>query len=474
MACSGLFIPADEHSSIYVFDHIFADIGDEQSIQESLSTFSAHMLNIIHILEQSTSNSLILLDELGSGTDPMQGASLAISILEYFQHMGCLTLATTHYQEIKNYALVTDGFENASSEFDIEHLKPTYKLLIGIPGKSNAFAISQKLGLPTTILQRAESLLKEEDISIEELLKNIYDDKQIIEQEKEKIEKNSNQITLLRKSLEQEHNKVEENKKISIEKAKLQAQNILLQAKEDANQIIRQLDMISQNLEDFQNLDIDNLTDEELISYMRTHFVSSKSALSKANTLRNQLNHSLHSLTKQTETKKEKNNSTTSSITKSDLKIGMSVLLSKFQDPATICSLSGKADHIQVQIGSAKINCKVNDILQILTDQKTKKHLSSPMQHTTSKSANLKSKSVLPEINVIGQNVDEATFVIDKYLDDCYLAKLQSVRIVHGKGTGKLREGIHTFLRKHPHVNSFRLGTFGEGEMGVTIVELKQ
>jgi len=204
MACSGLFIPVEENSSIYVFDNVFADIGDEQSIQESLSTFSAHMTNIVNITKQATQNSLILIDELGSGTDPIEGACLAISILEYFYKLGAITLTTTHYAEIKNYALVTDGFENASSAFDLENLKPTYKLLIGIPGKSNAFAISKKLGLSNDILNRAQKLLKDDDISIEELLKNIYDDKLIIENEKIEIIKNKNQIEDLRKSLEKE------------------------------------------------------------------------------------------------------------------------------------------------------------------------------------------------------------------------------------------------------------------------------
>ncbi len=232
MACSGLFIPAEEESSLYVFDNVFADIGDEQSIQESLSTFSAHMTNIINIIRKATSNSLILIDELGSGTDPIEGSSLAISILEYFHKLGCLTLTTTHYPEIKNYALVTDGFENASSAFDIENLKPTYQLLIGIPGKSNAFAISKKLGLSEDILNRAQSLLKDDDISIEELFKNIYDDKLIIEKEKEEIKKNKSQVETLRKSLEQEKNKQIEAKQNQIEKAKQDAKNILLSEKD--------------------------------------------------------------------------------------------------------------------------------------------------------------------------------------------------------------------------------------------------
>lgn len=492
MACSGLFIPADEHSSLYVFDNVFADIGDEQSIQESLSTFSAHMLHIIDILEKATSNSLILLDELGSGTDPIQGANLAISILEHFHQMGCLTLATTHYQEIKNYALVTEGFENASSEFDIEQLKPTYHLLIGIPGKSNAFAISQKLGLPASILQRAEALLKQEDISIETLLKNIYDDKKIIEQEKETIEKNANQITSLRKSLEQENQKIQQTQTDNIEKAKHQAQQILLDAKEEANSIIKQLDALHEQMEGMSNLDIDNLSDEELVSFMRREFSSTKKALHQANTLRNKLNHSLSTLTQTTTSSVTSNpmlinqvnhvETINNVLTKNDLTIGMQVTLRNFEQPGIICSLSGKPNHLQVQIGSAKVNIQIEDILEITKEENKKQkqvrqnrntYKTSHMNDNKPKLSNQKSKTVLPEIKVIGQNIEEATFVIDKYLDDCALAKLSTIRIVHGKGTGKLREGIHQFLKKHPHVKSYRLGTFGEGEMGVTVVELK-
>ena len=221
MAYIGLHIPAKDGSTIYVFDNIFADIGDEQSIQESLSTFSSHMLNIVDIYKESTSRSLILVDELGSGTDPIEGANLAISILEYFHNLGSIVLATTHYPEIKNYALVTDGFENASSEFDIESLKPTYKLLVGVPGKSNAFAITQRLGMPDSILQRAKSLMKTDDISVEELLKNIYDDKVKIEKEKEKTIQNSNQIDMLRKKLESQSTNIESRETDIIEKAKL-------------------------------------------------------------------------------------------------------------------------------------------------------------------------------------------------------------------------------------------------------------
>ena len=465
MACSGLFIPAKENSSIYVFDNVFADIGDEQSIQESLSTFSAHMTNIINITKQATSNSLILIDELGSGTDPIEGASLAISILEYFNKLGSITLTTTHYAEIKNYALVTDGFENASSAFDIENLKPTYKLLIGIPGKSNAFAISKKLGLSDEVLNRAKEILKDDDISIEELLKNIYDDKLTIENEKIEIQKNKNQIETLRKSLEQEKNSQTELKQTQIEKAKLDAKNIILSAKDEANDIIKELNLLYENLKQLENIDLEKWSDTEIANFIKAYF--SKGTLKKANELRINLNSSFDSLTLKNETVKEKNKE----FKKEDLKIGTQLKLNNFSEIATITSLSGKSNQLQVQVGNAKMNIKLTDIEDILSKKENNNFVISNKKIFSS---SFKAKNVSPEINVIGQNIEEACFLIDKYLDDCSIAKLDFVRIVHGKGTGKLREGIHSFLRKNPHVKSFRLGTFGEGEMGVTVVELKK
>ena len=468
MAYSGLFIPAEEKSSIYVFDNVFADIGDEQSIEESLSTFSSHISNVVHIINNSTSNSLILLDELGSGTDPIEGSSLAISILEYFHNIGAITFATTHYPEIKNYALVTDGFENASSDFDIENLKPTYKLLIGIPGKSNAFAISKKLGISNDILNRAKSFLKDDEISIEELLKNIYDDKLIIESEKEEITKNKNQIELLRKSLEQEKNTQNDLKEDKIEKAKIEAKNLLLDAKEEANSTIKELNTLYNNLKDFEEVDLDNWSDTQIANFVKSHF--KKGTLKQANLYRNKLNSSFDKFNSTNSNIENINNSEVKHFSKDDLKVGMKIKLSNFNDIANITSLSGKKNVLQVQVGNIKTNISLDDIIEInIKDNKNTKNANSKASSITS----FKSKEVTPEINVIGQNIEEACFVIDKYLDDCAIAKLSPVRIVHGKGTGKLREGIHNFLRKNSHVKSFRLGTFGEGEMGVTVVELK-
>lgn len=467
MACSGLFIPAEEKSSIYVFDNVFADIGDEQSIEESLSTFSSHISNVVYIINNSTSDSLVLLDELGSGTDPIEGASLAISILEHFHNIGAITFATTHYPEIKNYALVTDGFENASSDFDIENLKPTYKLLIGIPGKSNAFAISKKLGISNDILDRAKNFLKDDEISIEELLKNIYDDKLIIEAEKDEIIKNKNQIELLRKSLEQDKNSQKSLNEDKIEKAKIEAKNLLLEAKEEANSTIKELDILYNNLKDFEEIDFENWSDTQIANFVKSHF--KKGTLKQANLYRNKLNASFDKFSSTNSNIENINSSEIKQFSKDDLKVGMKIKLSNFNNIATILSLSGKKNVLQVQVGNIRTNIFLDDIVEINIKDKNVKNANSKASSVTS----FKSKEVTPEINVIGQNIEEACFVIDKYLDDCAIAKLSPVRIVHGKGTGKLREGIHNFLRKNSHVKSFRLGTFGEGEMGVTVVELK-
>lgn len=451
MACSGLHIPAKENSSIYVFDNVFADIGDEQSIQESLSTFSSHIVNIVSILKESTQNSLVLIDELGSGTDPVEGANLAISILESFHFKGTLTLTTTHYSEIKNYALITTGFENASSEFDIENLRPTYKILIGVPGKSNAFAISRKLGLPESILERAESLLTEDNISIEELIKNIYDDKLLIEKEKEKILKNSNQIEMLRKQLETNVSDVEDKKNEIISKAKNEAKSILISAKEDANDIIKKLNELCEN--------------------------ANKDSLKEANLLRNSLNKNLkNNLNSSANDSKSVgiSNNFSDSPEKNVLSVGVDVLVKPFNMVGTILTMPNKSNEVMVQFGNTKTNVKVENLELVKKSDKLNNLNNNIKSNLTNHSRiGLKSKSVSPEINVIGLTVEDAIFAIDKYLDDCYLANLPNARIVHGKGTGKLREGIHAFLRKHPHVKSFRLGTFGEGEMGVTVVEFK-
>ena len=442
MACSGLNIPADEKSSIFVFDNVFADIGDNQSITESLSTFSSHMLNIIDIIKKSTPNSLILVDELGSGTDPLEGANLAISILEHFKKAGGLVTATTHYQELKNYALVTPGFKNASVEFDINTLSPTYRLLIGIPGKSNAFEISKKLGLDQDIIDNAKNMMSSHDISIEELLKNIYDDKSKIEKEKEEISKELDQTSLVKKKLEEEYSKFEIEKNNIIANAKTKARNILLEAKDEANEIIKEMKSIS-NSKDLNNL-------------------------------RNKLNEKIKNINEQTDLSQKTTGLPTQSeakeyLSKDEIKVGMNVYVTTLNQNATIISDVSKSNTVQVQAGIIKMNVDIEDLRKLNNNssKNTNKNTSGNKiknipnnVSTTGYTSISKTKNAKSEINVIGFSIEEAIFVIDKFLDDSTLAKLQTVRIVHGKGTGKLRKGIHEFLKKNPHVKSYRLRNF--------------
>ena len=431
MACSGLNIPADEHSSIYVFDQIFADIGDEQSISESLSTFSSHMSNIVTITQNATANSLILVDELGSGTDPLEGAHLAISILQYFTELGAITVATSHYQELKQYALITPRFKNASVEFDIENLKPTYRLLIGIPGKSNAFAISKKLGLAPSIIERASSMIDKQTIHLEDLLKTIYDDKSKIEDEKIRTSEALKEAEELRNSLKTENSNVLNKEKELIANAKQEAKQILLEAKETADSIIKD--------------------------------ITTSPSASKANKLRNKLNDEISSIKTNVEDIQINH-----PVNRENVKPGLTVYVSNLKSEGIIVSNISKDDTVQVQIGMMKMKVDIK-YLQEINQQKSKPSTTSAYNARSS----LKSQSVNSELNIIGLTVDEAIPIVDKYLDDCYIAKLSPIRIVHGKGTGALRTGIHHYLKTNKIVDSFRLGTFGEGEMGVTVVNLK-
>lgn len=431
MAMSGLHITAKENSSIFIADNVFADIGDEQSISDSLSTFSSHMTKIAQILDNATENSFILLDELGSGTDPVEGSSLAISILEKLYSISAITLSTTHYPELKHFALVTDGFENASVEFNLETLSPTYKLLLGVPGTSNAFSISRKLGISEEIINRAKEFIDKEKINIEDLLTNIYEDKRTIEAEKQKTIENSKVAEELKNALEVDFSKLKQEQKDIIDKAKYAAREILLSAKDDANEIIKEIEHSSNTKE--------------------------------SNKLRNKLNEKINDLNIVNTSKSSQNQK----LSFDDLKIGMQVFVTKINQEGTILSIS-KDKKIQVALPLGKMFFDIDDLTithNNQSEQTSKKDYSSRKE--------FKAKAISSEINVIGQNVDEACFSIDKYLDNCVLSGLPSIRIVHGKGTGALRTGIHKFLKTHPHVKSFRIGTFGEGEMGVTIVELK-
>ena len=431
MACSGLNIPADESSSIFVFDNIFADIGDEQSISESLSTFSSHMSNIVNITNCATNNSLILLDELGSGTDPLEGANLAISILQYFVELGAIIVSTSHYQELKKYALVTPNFKNASVEFDIENLKPTYRLLIGIPGKSNAFAISRKLGLSEDIISRASSMIDKDSVNLEDLLKSIYDSKSQVEDEKAKISDSLKEVEELKKSLKHQNSDVLNKEKELIANAKLEAKQILIDAKETANSIIKD--------------------------------INSASSASQANKLRNKLNETISSI------KTDSSSIEVSHpISKEQIKPGLTVFVTNLNSNGVILSNISKNNTVQVQVGAMKMNVDIKFLQETKASSKQKN-----LSYVSTNKSTSKSQSVSPELNILGLTVGEAIPIIDKYLDDCFIAKLSPIRIVHGKGTGALRNGVHKFLKSNKLVDSFRLGTFGEGEIGVTVVNLK-
>ena len=431
MAQSGMHIPASSESSIYLFDNIFADIGDEQSILESLSTFSSHMTHIINILNEATSDSLVLVDELGSGTDPIEGASLALSILEYLKKHNITVLATTHYHELKEYALLTNGVENASCEFNLETLSPTYRLLIGVPGKSNAFAISQKLGLKQEILENAKKSINSDTAKTEDLLKEIYDSKALIESEKEKTLQYSNKIERLKQKLENETTDLEEHKKEYLQKAKQEAREILLSAKQEANDIIKEME-------------------------------SEKNNSKNLNTLRNKLTSKLHEVNQTPESPLEE----TQKIDESQIKPGAIVFVPKFNKNGTILSYPNQSKKFNIQIDNIKTTLTPSQIT-IAKNTETKKEI------ITKKQSTFVPKNVKTELNVIGMNIEESIFLVDKFLDEAAVAKLETVRIVHGKGTGILGKGIQKYLKSHPHVKSYRYGTFGEGEMGVTIVELK-
>ena len=431
MAMSGMHIPASDNSSIYIFDNVFADIGDEQSIQESLSTFSSHIKNIVKIIENSTANSLILLDELGSGTDPLEGSSLAISILEHFYNKDNLILATTHYPQVKNYALTNKGFKNASCEFDLKTLKPTYKLLIGIPGKSMAFAISEKLGISKEILNRANDFMDEDAISIEDLLKSIHDEKEIIDNKQIEIDKNLIQITDLRKSLEKDNREQELKNKMKIEQAKIEARDILLEAKDNATEIIREMKNNSSDLTSLENL-------------------------------RNKLNKSIKDINfiedikETTDTKPE------------DIHIDDEVYIISLNQNGIVLSNVDRKNKVQVEIGNMKTYIDLNDIKPL--GKNTTKEINKKINYAST----MKSKNIPTEINIIGLTVDEAIPLVDKYIDDAMLSNLVNIRIVHGKGSGKLRQGIQTYLKSDKRIKSFRLGIFGEGDQGVTVAELNK
>lgn len=440
MGQAGLHIPASSHSELAIFNQVYADIGDEQSIEQSLSTFSSHMTNIVSFLKDVDSNSLVLFDELGAGTDPTEGAALATSILSYLHSRNIRTMATTHYSELKVYALSTPGVENACCEFDVESLRPTYRLLIGIPGKSNAFAISLKLGLPDFIIEDAKKLLSEQDVSFEDLLSDLEKSKRTIEKEQEEINAYKREIEALRSEAKRKNEKLEEQK-----------ERILNEAKEKASVILREAkDLADETMKNFRKFGKENISVSEM-ERERERLRQKMKETTASNGLKVQ---------KQKRTYKP-----------SDFKLGESVKVLSLNLTGTISSKPDAKGNVTVQMGILRSQVNIND-LEIIEETPSY----APKSKTGSGRSKLrmnKALSVRPEINLLGKTVDEAISELDKYLDDALLSHLNSVRVVHGKGTGALRKGIHQYLRKQKHVKSFHLAEFGEGDAGVTIVEFK-
>ena len=445
MGQSGLQIPAFDGSELAVFDEVFADIGDEQSIEQSLSTFSAHMTTIVRILEKADSHSLCLFDELGAGTDPTEGAALAIAVLSFLHNMKCRTMATTHYSELKVYALTTPGVENACCEFDVETLRPTYRLLIGIPGKSNAFAISQKLGLPDFIIQDAKSRLEEGDEAFEDLLASLEESRVTIEKEREEIASYKSEISRLKSRLEQKEERFDERKDKLIRNANEEAQRILREAKETADQTIRQINKLAQSSGVGKELEAE----------------------------RTKLREKLDKVDKNLSLKNEKGPKKT--ISPKKLKIGDGVKVLTMNLNGTVSSLPNSKGDLYVQMGILRSLVNIKD-LELLNEPAISGPGMDLMKKNNTGSGKIKmskSFSVSPEVNLIGMTVDEAIPLLYKYLYDAYLAHLPKVRVVHGRGTGALKAGVHKHLKKLKYVKEFRLGDFGEGDTGVTIVTFK-
>ena len=440
MGQSGLHIPALDRSELAVFTEVYADIGDEQSIEQSLSTFSSHMTNIVSFLKKVDDQSLVLFDELGAGTDPTEGAALAISILNHLHMRGIRTMATTHYSELKVYALSTPGVENASCEFDVETLRPTYHLLIGIPGKSNAFAIAGKLGLPDFIIEDAKTRLTEQDESFEDLLTDLETSRRTIEKEQETIASYKREIERLKQETEKKQEKLEEQRDRILREANEKAHAILAEAKETADETMR-------NFHKFGKANISASEMERERERLRKKMESTRSGMIK----------------EPAKPKKE--------YKPSDFKLGESVKVLSMNINGTVASLPDNKGNLTVQMGILRSQVNISD-LEII-DEKPAYLKKTTRAGGKGKIKMSKSLSVSTEINLLGKTVDEAIAELDKYLDDASLAHLSSVRIVHGKGTGALRKGIHQYLRRQKHVRSFRLGEFGEGDAGVTIAELK-
>ena len=453
MGQSGLHIPAWEGSELAVFDQVFADIGDEQSIEQSLSTFSAHMTNIVRILNEADSRSLCLFDELGAGTDPTEGAALAIAILSFLHNMKCRTMATTHYSELKVFALSTPGVENACCEFNVETLQPTYRLLIGIPGKSNAFAISQKLGLPGYIIDDAKSHLEAKDESFEDLLTSLESSRLTIEKEQAEINAYKDEIASLKNRLTQKEERLDERKDKILKNATEEAQRILREAKETADQTIKQINKLAASSGVGKELEAERAR------------------------LRDQLKKKDEKLT-------VKPKGPSQPISPKKLKIGDGVKVLSMNLKGTVSTLPNARGDLYVQMGILRSLVNIRD-LELLNEKDISATLGDGSSISyggkaargkgsgSSQIKMSKSSTVSAEVNLIGMTVDEAVPAMEKYLDDAYLAHLQTVRVVHGRGTGALKNAVHKRLRQLKYVKEFRLGQFGEGDSGVTVVTFK-
>ncbi|GAB6954669.1 endonuclease MutS2 [Mediterraneibacter glycyrrhizinilyticus] len=439
MGQAGLHIPAADRSELAVFHQVYADIGDEQSIEQSLSTFSSHMTNIVSFLKDVDEQSLVLFDELGAGTDPTEGAALAIAILSHLHNRGIRTMATTHYSELKVFALSTEGVENACCEFDVESLKPTYRLLIGIPGKSNAFAISGKLGLPDYIIEDAKNRLTEQDVSFEDLLTDLENSKRIIEKERDEIQTYKREVERLKTQTRQKQEKLDE-----------QRDRILREATEKANAILREAkEMADETMKNFRKFGKEGISAAEMERE------------------RERLRKKIKDTAGKSALKPQKPKKT---YKPSDFKLGESVKVLSMNLTGTISSLPDSRGNVTVQMGILRSQVNISD-LEII--EEANPYAPKNMRRTGSGKIKMsKSLSVRPEINLLGKTVDEAVAELDKYLDDALLSHLNTVRVVHGKGTGALRKGIHEYLRRQKHVKSYHLAEFGEGDAGVTIVEL--
>ena len=440
MGQAGLHIPALDRSELSIFEEVFADIGDEQSIEQSLSTFSSHMTTIVTILSHADENALCLFDELGAGTDPTEGAALAIAILDYLHGRGIRTMATTHYSELKLYALSTPFVENACCEFSVESLKPTYRLLIGIPGKSNAFAISSKLGLPDTIIAAAKEQISKEDESFEDVIANLENSRLIIEKERREAAEYKDRIKALETQLKAKNEKLDNAKDKILKEAHEQARTILLEAKAMADETIR--------------------------SFNQTDGSNMKELEQKRQNLRQKIDDKNERLAL-----KIPPSSVKKTLDPKKLKKGDSVRILSMGLKGTVSSLPDAKGNLFVQCGIIRSSVNVNDLV-LLADNDTAS-VKSAVKTSGGKMKMSKTLTISPEINLLGKTCDEAVAMLDKYLDDAYLSHLSSVRVVHGKGTGALRNAVHNHLKRLKYVKEFRLGEFGEGDAGVTIVTFK-